>query len=145
MITIREIFDSEIRHEDTQLLEYGTTLYITLLDVVDGYRFKGWSDGVAGSEREIFVIGEATYDAIYEKIPPPEITSFHMLYSNKQISAANKLTAGDFLRIVVGAQWLMTVKQRRSNMYKIIQTVSLYLAIFAMTVIAIIKGVQELA
>ena len=37
----------------------------------------------------------------------------------------------------------MTVKQRRSNMYKIIQTVSLYLAIFAMTVIAIIKGVQE--
>ena len=29
-------------------------------------------------------------------------------------------------------------------MYKIIQTVSLYLAIFAMTVIAIVKGVQNL-
>lgn len=29
-------------------------------------------------------------------------------------------------------------------MYKIIQTASLYIAIFAMTVIAIIKGVQSL-
>lgn len=29
-------------------------------------------------------------------------------------------------------------------MYKIIQTVSLYLAIFAMTVLAIAKGVQSL-
>ena len=28
-------------------------------------------------------------------------------------------------------------------MYKIIQTISLYIAVFAMTVIAIIKGVQE--
>ena len=103
LITIRQIFDSEIREEDTQLLEYGTTLCITLLDVVDGYRFKGWSDGVAGSEREIFVIGETTYVAIYEKIPPPEITSVQMLYSNKQISAANKVPAGEFFRIVVGA------------------------------------------
>lgn len=33
----------------------------------------------------------------------PEITSVQMLYSNKQISASNKVPAGEYFRIVVGA------------------------------------------
>lgn len=69
----------------------------------EGYEFVQWSDGVEYDLRSITVTGSATYTAIFEKIPPPEITSVQMLYSNKQISAANKVPAGEFFRIVVGA------------------------------------------
>ncbi len=69
----------------------------------EGYEFVRWSDGVEYDLRSITVTGSATYTAIFEKIPPPEITSVQMLYSNKQISAANKVPAGEFFRIVVGA------------------------------------------
>ena len=69
----------------------------------EGYEFVRWSDGVEYDHRSITVIGSATYTAIFEKILPPEITSVQMLYSNKQISAENKVPAGGFFRIVVGA------------------------------------------
>lgn len=69
----------------------------------EGYEFVKWSDGVEYDHRSITVTESATYTAIFEKILPPEITSVQMLYSNKQISAENKVPAGEFFRIVVGA------------------------------------------
>lgn len=69
----------------------------------EGYEFVRWSDGWDIDHRLITVTESATYTAIFEKILPPEITSVQMLYSNKQISAANKVPAGEFFRIVVGA------------------------------------------
>lgn len=69
----------------------------------EGYEFVQWSDGLDIDHRLITVTESATYTAIFEKILPPEITSVQMLYSNKQISAENKVPAGEFFRIVVGA------------------------------------------
>lgn len=50
------------------------------------------------------VIRDETVTAVFEKILPPEITSAQMLYQGKQISATNKVRAGEYFRIVVGAK-----------------------------------------
>lgn len=64
----------------------------------NGYKFKGWSPAVGA------INNSTVFTAVFEKILPPEITSVQMLYQNNQISAANKVPAGEYFRIVVGAK-----------------------------------------
>lgn len=51
-----------------------------------------------------FTVVERLYFYVFFEKLAPEITSVQMLYQNKQISAKNKVPAGEFFRIVVGAQ-----------------------------------------
>ncbi len=96
-------------------VEHGQT--ITLTAVADkGYKFYafrilGGDDGelpsIAGDHTDnpfTFTVVENLWLIVFfDEILPPEITSVQMLYSNKQISADNKVPAGEYFRIVVGA------------------------------------------
>ena len=56
--------------QSTTAYEYGTQVTIEAPNVA-GYKFTGWSDGVTNNPRTVEVTGEATYEAVYEKIPYP--------------------------------------------------------------------------
>lgn len=68
-----------------------------------GYKFVKWNDGDTNATRTVTVTGDATYIAYFEE-KPPEITSVEMLYSDKQISSTNKVTAGQGFVVRVGVQ-----------------------------------------
>lgn len=61
------LFDSQ----STDIYEYGTEITIEAPEIVDFHRFVKWSDGDTRPSRPITVTGEATYQAIYERIPVP--------------------------------------------------------------------------
>lgn len=72
--------------------EYGSS--ITLVATPNtGYKFVKWSDGNTSSSRTVTVTGAATYTAVFEKLLPV-FTSVEMIYSDKQVSSTNKVTAG---------------------------------------------------
>ena len=66
-----------------------------------GYKFVKWSDEVTTATRTITVTGNATYTAIFEKLPPV-FTSASMTYLNKQISQSNKVICNEGFIISVG-------------------------------------------
>ena len=66
-----------------------------------GYKFLKWNDGVTTASRTVTVTENATYSAIFEKIPP-KFTSADMKYLDKQISNTNKVIAGESFVISVG-------------------------------------------
>ena len=90
----------------------GTYYYNEKKDLIaipaEGYRIADWlKDGVSvGRQSGLYIItvtGDATYVVIFEKLPP-RITATQLLYSNKQISAENKVPVGEYFRIVVGVE-----------------------------------------
>ena len=69
------LFDSEV----TSVYEYGTEVTIEAPAVV-GYKFTQWSDGNTDNPRTVEVTGEATYQAVYERIP------FPIMVNNEQVT-----------------------------------------------------------
>lgn len=67
------------------------------------YKFVKWHDGLTDDTRYAVITSDVEYIAIFEEAPP-EITHTQMLYSNKQISAENKVPAEEYFRIVVGVR-----------------------------------------
>ena len=61
------LFDSQ----STDVYEYGREAPIEAPEIVDFHRFVKWSDGDTRPSRTVTVTGEATYQAIYERIPIP--------------------------------------------------------------------------
>lgn len=57
--------------QSTTAYEYGTELTIEAPEIVDFHRFVKWSDGDTRCSRPVTVTGEATYQAVYERIPIP--------------------------------------------------------------------------
>ena len=82
---------------------YGDTVILTAKPNA-GYKFVQWIDGNTDNPRTVTVKGDATYTAVFENIQPPKIVHTQLLYSNKQISADNKVPVGEYFRIVVGVQ-----------------------------------------
>ena len=64
------LFDSEV----TSVYEYGTEVTIEAPAVV-GYKFTQWNDGNTDNPRTITVTGEATYQAVYERVSIPIIVN----------------------------------------------------------------------
>lgn len=60
------LFDSQ----STDIYEYGTEITIEAPNVV-GYKFIKWTDGDTRQSRPVTVTGEATYQAIYERVSIP--------------------------------------------------------------------------
>ena len=60
------LFDSH----STDIYEYGTQITIEAPNVV-GYKFIKWTDGDTRQSRPVTVTGEATYQAIYERVSIP--------------------------------------------------------------------------
>lgn len=69
------LFDTE----STQVVEYGTDIVIEAPAVI-GYKFVQWDDGNTDNPRTVKVTGEATYQAVYEKIP------FPIMVNNEQVT-----------------------------------------------------------
>ncbi len=61
------LFDTEL----TRVVEYGTDITFEAPDDVIGYQFVEWTDGNTDNPRTVKVTGEATYQAVYERIPIP--------------------------------------------------------------------------
>lgn len=82
--------------------EHGTSVTITATPN-SGYKFVKWSDGNTSATRTITVIGNATYTAVFEEIIiPPEIVSAAITYGGVQVSAQNKVPAGEGFLLAVG-------------------------------------------
>lgn len=64
------LFDSEY----TSVVEYGSKLVLEA-PAVTGYRFTQWNDGNTDNPRTITVTGEATYQAVYERVSIPIIVN----------------------------------------------------------------------
>lgn len=65
--TVRVIlFDTDT----TLVYEYGTNITLEAPAVI-GYRFVKWTDGNTDNPRTVEVKGEATYQAVYERLPIP--------------------------------------------------------------------------
>ena len=57
--------------QSTDIYEYGTELTIEAPEIVDFHRFVKWNDGDTRPSRTVQVTGEATYQAVYERISIP--------------------------------------------------------------------------
>lgn len=57
--------------QSTDIYEYGTELTIEAPEIVDFHRFVKWNDGDTRRSRTVMVTGEATYQAVYERIAIP--------------------------------------------------------------------------
>ena len=64
------LFDSEV----TSVYEYGTEVTIEA-PAITGYKFTQWNDGNTDNPRTITVTGEATYQAVYERVSIPIIVN----------------------------------------------------------------------
>ena len=64
------LFDSEA----TTVYEYGTEVTIEA-PAITGYKFTQWNDGNTDNPRTITVTGEATYQAVYERVSIPIIVN----------------------------------------------------------------------
>lgn len=62
------LFDGQ---STTDIYEYGTEITIEAPEIVDFHQFIKWSDGDTRPSRTVTVTGEATYQAIYERISIP--------------------------------------------------------------------------
>lgn len=90
--------------------EYGTTLALTAVPN-KGHEFLYWMivhpdgsyESLYDKSIEITVTDNIEILAAFRKFRP-RITSTQLLYSNKQISANNKVPVGEYFRIVVGVE-----------------------------------------
>lgn len=57
--------------QSTDVYEYGTEVTIEAPKIVDFHQFVKWTDGDTRLSRTVTVTGEATYQAVYERIPIP--------------------------------------------------------------------------
>lgn len=64
------LFDTEY----TSVVEYGSDIVLEAPEVI-GYKFTQWNDGNTDNPRIVEVTGEATYQAVYERIPVPIIVN----------------------------------------------------------------------
>lgn len=64
------LFDTEY----TSVVEYGSDIVLEAPEVI-GYKFTKWTDGNTANPRTVRVTGEATYQAVYERIPVPIIVN----------------------------------------------------------------------
>ena len=64
------LFDTEY----TSVVEYGSEIVLEAPEVI-GYKFTKWTDGNTANPRTVRVTGEATYQAVYERIPVPIIVN----------------------------------------------------------------------
>ena len=75
---------------------------------LEGYTFVGWFRNATGNtyahDACISINSDETLVAVWERLMPPKITLAQLLYSNKQISADNKVPVGEYFRIVVGVE-----------------------------------------
>lgn len=82
--------------------EHGTSVTITATPN-SGYKFFKWSDGYPNATRTITVTDNKSLTAIFEEIiVPPEIVSAAITYGGAQVSAQNKVPAGEGYLIAVG-------------------------------------------
>lgn len=69
------LFDTEY----TSVVEYGSDIVLEAPEVI-GYKFTQWADGNTDNPRTVKVTGEATYQAVYERIP------FPIMVNNEQVT-----------------------------------------------------------
>lgn len=69
------LFDTEY----TSVVEYGSDIVLEAPEVI-GYKFTQWNDGNTDNPRTVEVTGEATYQAVYERIP------FPIMVNNEQVT-----------------------------------------------------------
>ena len=74
----------------------------------DGYTFKGWNtkpdgSGTVYTASSGFPVEDTTLYSQWTE-NPPEITSAELIYSDKQVSAQNKVPAGQSFIIRIGAK-----------------------------------------
>lgn len=69
------LFDTEY----TSVVEYGSDIVVEAPEVM-GYKFTQWNDGNTDNPRTVKVTGEATYQAVYERIP------FPIMVNNEQVT-----------------------------------------------------------
>ena len=96
--------DSYTPSGDTTLYAHWSAAVTTPTPTRDGYTFTGWNNGSTTYSGTLPTAYEqdVTYTAVWEKIAPPEFTSVAMTYSGAQISATNKVPAGEGFLISVG-------------------------------------------
>lgn len=93
--------------EKTTMYDYGTVPLFGSTPTREGYTFKGWNDGTTTYSGTLPTAYEqdVTYTAVWEKIiVPPEIISAAITYGGAQVSAQNKVPAGEGYLIAVGIQ-----------------------------------------
>lgn len=92
-IEVKRKYDVKVVAVDTETVfkvEYGSNYVINAPDVV-GYKFIKWSDGNTSKSRTITVTGDATYQAIYERIAIPikvngkQVTGCYIVPSTKTV------------------------------------------------------------
>lgn len=66
------LFDGQ---PNTDIYEYGTEITIEPPEIVDFHQFVKWTDGNTDNPRIVQVTGEATYQAVYERLPVPIIVN----------------------------------------------------------------------
>lgn len=87
------LFDTE----STQVVEYGTDIVIEAPEVI-GYKFTQWSDGNTDNPRTVEVTGEATYQAVYERIP------FPIMVNNEQVTGVYIVPASQTIVYVISGE-----------------------------------------
>lgn len=65
-----------------------------------GYEFVQWSDGETANPREANLTGDATFTAIFRKLPP-EFKSVYMVYMDNQISPSHKVLCNESFILAV--------------------------------------------
>lgn len=87
---------------NTDIYEYGTEVPIEAPETVDFHRFVKWSDGNTQNSRKITVIGVATYQAIYEKIPIPIKVNLEQVTGCYIVPDASNTDTGTIIYVING-------------------------------------------
>lgn len=87
----------------TDIYEYGTEITIEAPEVVDFHRFIKWSDGDTNPSRTVTVTGEATYQAIYERIPIPIKVNLEQVTGCYAVPDTNNFDTGTIVYVINGA------------------------------------------
>ena len=92
------LFDSQ----STDIYEYGTEITIEAPEIVDFHRFVKWSDGDTRPSRPITVTGEATYQAVYERIPIPIKVNLEQVSGCYIVPDASNTDTGTIVYVING-------------------------------------------
>lgn len=87
------LFDTE----DTSVVEYGSEIVLEAPEVI-GYKFTKWTDGNTANPRTVRVTGEATYQAVYERIPLP------IEVNNEQVTGVYFVPASQTIVYVISGE-----------------------------------------
>lgn len=97
------LFDDEY----TSVVEYGSDIVLEAPAVI-GYKFTKWTDGNTDNPRTVRVTGEATYQAVYERIPVP------IMVNNEQVTGVYIVPSTQTIVYVISGE-VPTVETKRDT------------------------------